>query len=195
MGSKPFNMDGQTVLPGKGTLLSACGAEAYGVSPSLVSPPADFFHLLLEINAQIEYRMFEYSVDDGLIDAVSIARKIGENVEQVFKTLVTQSASREHFVFVVPANAELDLKKAAKVSGQKNIEMLPSKQLLPLTGYIHGGCSPVGMKKPFKTFIDETAILYDHICVSGGRVGTNLAIEPETLAKFIGADFADLTKE
>ena len=116
-------------------------------------------------------------------------------MEQVFKTLVTQSASREHFVFVVPANAELDLKKAAKVSGQKNIEMLPSKQLLPLTGYIHGGCSPVGMKKPFKTFIDETAILYDHICVSGGRVGTNLAIEPETLAKFIGADFADLAKE
>ena len=127
---------------------------------------------LLE-NAQIEYRMFEYPVDDGLIDAVSIARKIGENVEQVFKTLVTQSASREHFVFVVPANTELDLKKAAKVSGQKNIEMLPSKQLLPLTGYI----------------------LYDHICVSGGRVGTNLAIEPETLAKFIGADFADLAKE
>ena len=149
---------------------------------------------LLE-NARIEYRMFEYPVDDGLIDAVSIARKIGENVEQVFKTLVTQSASHEHFVFVVPANAELDLKKAAKVSGQKSIEMLPSRQLLPLTGYVHGGCSPVGMKKPFKTFIDETAILYDHICVSGGRVGTNLAVEPETLAKFIGAEFADLAKD
>ena len=95
-------------------------------------------------------------------------------MEQVFKTLVTQSASREHFVFVVPANAELDLKKAAKVSGQKNIEMLPSKQLLPLTGYIHGGCSPVGMKKPFKTFIDETAILYDHICVRIDRDSLSL---------------------
>ena len=139
--------------------------------------------------------MSEYPVEDDVIDVLSIARKIGENVEPGFTTLVPQSASRDHFVFVLPPNAERDLKKAAKVSGQKNIEMLPSKQLLPLTGYIHGGCSPVGMKKPFKTFIDETAILYDHICVSGGRVGTNLAIEPETLAKFIGADFADLTKE
>ena len=146
-------------------------------------------------NAGIEYRLFEYSVDDGLIDALSIARKIGQNAEQVFKTLVTQSASHEHFVFIIPAGTELDLKKAAKVSGQKNIEMLPSKQLLPLTGYVHGGCSPVGMKKPFRTFIDETAVLYDHICVSGGKIGTNLGVNPETLAAFLPAEFADLTKE
>ena len=146
-------------------------------------------------NAGISYRMFEYPVDDGMIDAVSIARKIGENAEQVFKTLVTQSSSHEYFVFVVPACSELDLKKAAKVSGQKNIEMLPARQLLPLTGYVHGGCSPIGMRKPFRTFIDETAVLYDHICVSGGKIGTNLALEPGTLAKFIPADFADLTKE
>ena len=145
-------------------------------------------------NAGIQYQMFEYPVDDGLIDAVSIARKIGENVEQVFKTLVTQSASREHFVFVVPANAELELKKAAKVSGQKNIEMLPSKQLLPLTGYIHGGCSPVGMKKPFKTFIDETALLFDSFCVSGGKIGLTLQIKAESLADLIHATFHDLTK-
>ena len=146
-------------------------------------------------NAGIPYRLFEYSVDDGLIDALSIARKIGQNAEQVFKTLVTQSASQEHFVFVVPAGTELDLKKAAKVSGQKSIEMLPSRQLLPLTGYVHGGCSPVGMKKPFRTFIDETAVLYDYICVSGGKIGTNLAVNPETLAAFLPAEFADLTKE
>ena len=146
-------------------------------------------------NAGIPYRLFEYSVDDGLIDALSIARKIGQNAEQVFKTLVTQSASQEHFVFVVPAGTELDLKKAAKVSGQKSIEMLPSRLLLPLTGYVHGGCSPVGMKKPFRTFIDETAVLYDYICVSGGKIGTNLAVNPETLAAFLPAEFADLTKE
>jgi Cys-tRNA(Pro)/Cys-tRNA(Cys) deacylase len=89
----------------------------------------------------------------------------------------------------------LDLKKAARVSGQKSIEMIPMKQLLPLTGYIHGGCSPVGMKKPFRTFIDETAILYDYICVSGGKVGTNVAIHPERLADFVGAEFVDLIKE
>ena len=149
---------------------------------------------LLE-NAGLQFQLFEYPVDDGLIDAVSIAKKIGENAEQVFKTLVTQAPGPEYFVFVVPATSELDLKKVAKISGQKNIEMIPSKQLLPLTGYIHGGCSPVGMKKLFRTWIDETAILYDHICVSGGRVGTNLGIHPEKLAELIHAEFADLTKE
>ncbi len=146
-------------------------------------------------NAGIKYQMFEYPVDDGLIDAVSIARKIGRDAEQVFKTLVTVSSSGEHFVFVVPADGELDLKKAAKASGQKSIEMLPSRQLLPLTGYVHGGCSPVGMKKFFRTWIDETAILYDTICVSGGKIGTNLAVNPETLAAFLPAEFADLAKE
>ena len=144
-------------------------------------------------NAQIAYKMFQYPVEDGLIDAVSISRKIGENVEQVFKTLVTQAPGHACFVFVIPANCELDLKKAAKASGQKSIEMIPSKQLLPLTGYIHGGCSPVGMKKLFPTFIDETALLYDYICVSGGKVGTNIAVKPETLAEFISAVFCDLT--
>ena len=160
---------------------------------------------LLE-NAQIEYRMFEYPVDDGLIDAVSIARKIGENVEQVFKTLVTQSASREHFVFVVPANAELDLKKAAKVSGQKNIEMLPSKQLLPLTGYIHGGCSPIGMKKFFRTVFHvpsgeaqsagkKTAYDYETIFFSAGKVGCQVELPLEELKKVIRFETADIIVE
>ena len=149
---------------------------------------------LLE-SAGISFTASEYPVDDGRIDAKSIAEKIGRSQDEVFKTLVAESPAHEHFVFVVPAAGELDLKKAAHASGQKSIEMIPQKQLFPLTGYIHGGCSPVGMKKLFPTFIDETAILFDTICVSGGRVGTNLAIEPETLAKFIGADFADLAKE
>ena len=145
--------------------------------------------------AGIAYRTAEYEYDEANLSGLHAAEQVGMDAEQVFKTLVTRGDKTGILVFCIPVDMELDLKKAAKVSGQKNIEMLPSKQLLPLTGYIHGGCSPVGMKKPFKTFIDETAILYDHICVSGGRVGTNLAIEPETLAKFIGADFADLAKE
>ena len=141
----------------------------------------------------VPFRWFEYDVSDGKIDAVSIAAKIGEAPEQVFKTLVAQGPKREYFVFVVPAPATLDLKKAARAAGQKSIEMIPQKQLLPLTGYIHGGCSPIGQKKLFPTFIDETAQLYDHICVSGGRVGLNIAIEPDALRDFVSAQYADLT--
>ena len=142
--------------------------------------------------AGIAYLAREYPVDDGLIDGMSIARKIGEDPDQVFKTLVTEAPGHEYFVFIVPVCAELYLKKAARACGRKSIAMIPSRQLLPLTGYIHGGCSPVGMKKKFPTFIDETAVLYDHICVSGGRVGLNLAVAPEALAGMVEAEFADI---
>lgn len=135
-----------------------------------------------------------YDISDGLIDAVSVARKIGEDAEQVFKTLVTHSGRNEYFVFVVPAAGELDLKKAARTAKCKSIEMIPLKQLLPLTGYVHGGCSPIGMKKQFPTFIDESAQLFDHICVSGGCVGCNIAVSPEKLADFLNAEFSDITK-
>ena len=135
-----------------------------------------------------------YDISDGKIDAVSVARKIGEPVEQVFKTLVTRSNQNDCFVFVVPAAEELDLKKAAAAAHRKSIEMLPQKQLLPLTGYVHGGCSPVGMKKKFPTVIEESAVLFDHICVSGGCVGCNIAVDPETLAQYLGAIFADIIK-
>jgi len=145
-------------------------------------------------NGGIEHGEFEYQVEDGLLDAKSIAAKIGEPEELVFKTLVAQNAKHEHFVFVIPATTELDLKKAACASGQKSIEMIPQKELFPLTGYIHGGCSPIGMKKQFPTYIDETAILFDHICVSGGKIGTNVSVNPEKLAEFIPAEFADLGK-
>ena len=136
-----------------------------------------------------------YDTADGAIDAVSVARKLGEPPEQVFKTLVTVSNQHDFFVFAVPSAEELDLKKAAKAVSRKSIEMLPLKQLLPLTGYIHGGCSPVGMKKKFPTVIDETAQLFDHICVSAGCVGCNIAVEPVTLAKFLGAEFFDIVKD
>ncbi len=150
---------------------------------------------LLE-TAGILRRIYEYETADGRIDALSIAEKIGVSPDQVFKTLVTVcSVNREHFVFVVPATAELDLKRAARAAGQKNIELIPMKQLLPLTGYVHGGCSPVGMKKTFPIYFDETAVLFDFICVSGGKVGTNVAVNPEELAELIHAEFAPLTAE
>ena len=137
---------------------------------------------------------YEYDISDNRIDANSIAEKIQRPPEEVFKTLVTQAPGHEYFVFIVPANGELDLKKAAKAAGKKSIEMIPQKELLPLTGYVHGGCSPLGMKKLFPTFIDETAMLFDTICVSGGRVGLNIAVPPEPLAQLINAGFADITK-
>lgn len=149
---------------------------------------------LLE-NGNVPFHFYEYDVSDGRIDGKSIAEKIGKSPDQVFKTLVTQAPpGKDYFVFVVPASGELDLKKAAKACGRKSIEMIPQKLLFPLTGYIHGGCSPIGMKKLFPTFIDETAILFDKICVSGGRIGTNLGLDPEKLAAFINAQFVDLTK-
>ncbi len=148
---------------------------------------------LLEAGS-IAYTPHEYSVDDGRTDAVSVAEKLGAEPERVFKTLVTISPDREHFVFIIPGNAELDLKKAARTAGKKSIEMLKTKELLPLTGYVHGGCSPVGMKKQLPTWFDESAILFDRIFVSGGRVGLNLEINPEALAAFLPAEFSDLSK-
>ncbi len=146
---------------------------------------------LLE-NANIAFTAHEYDVSDGEIDAQSIARKLGVEGDQVFKTLVAETPDKAHFVFIVPAVASLNLKKAARAAGAKSIAMIKQKELLPLTGYIHGGCSPIGMKKLFPTFIDETAILFEKIFVSGGKVGLNLEIAPEDLAGFVPAEFADL---
>ena len=146
---------------------------------------------LLE-SAGLVFATHEYPVDDGRIDARSIAEKLGRSTDEVFKTLVAESPAHEHFVFVIPAAGELDLKKAAQAAGRKSIEMIPQKTLLPLTGYVHGGCSPVGMKKFFPTFIDETAQLFDYICVSAGAVGANVAVSPDALCRFLPASYADL---
>lgn len=146
--------------------------------------------------AKVGYRAYEYNPNGG-VDAVSVAGYIDKPVEQTFKTLVTQAPTEQHgfdyFVFVIPANSELSVKKAAQAAGVKNVEMLPLKKLLPLTGYVHGGCSPLGMKKEFPTFIDETAILFDTICLSGGKIGLTLELNAEDLARAIDAKFADLT--
>lgn len=135
-----------------------------------------------------------HAYDPELTDAVQVARSLGQEPEQVFKTLVTVGASGEHYVFMVPAAAELDLKKAAKAAGEKSVQMILQRELLPLTGYIHGGCSPIGMKKPFSTFMDETALLYDTIFFSGGRVGHQVQMNPEDLQKMLPVEPADLTK-
>ena len=142
--------------------------------------------------ANIEYIAREYDVSDGEISGVAVAMKIGQEPERVFKTLVTEGKTTGLNVFVIPGNVGLDLKKAALAAGDKYIEMIKSRDLEPKTGYIHGGCSPIGMKKQFPTFIDETAQLFDTITVSGGRVGLQVELAPSDLAKLTGATFFDL---
>ena len=143
---------------------------------------------LLE-KAGIDFTAHEYSVSDGEIDAQSIARKLNVEGDRVFKTLVTETPDREHFVFVVPAIASLNLKKAAKTAGVKSIAMIKQKELLGLTGYVHGGCSPVGMKKQFPTYIHESALSFERIYISGGRIGTTLFVNTRKLAEVIKAQF------
>ncbi len=143
-------------------------------------------------SSNIEFEQIEYSIEDGKTDGISVADKIGKPRETVFKTLVTLGADKELYVFVIPVEFELDLKKAAKASSQKNIQMLPLKDLTKNTGYVHGGCSPVGMKKSFKTFIDETASLNQYIIVSAGMVGLQMKLALDDLAKTVNAELCDL---
>lgn len=146
---------------------------------------------LLE-QAGIEYNHYCY-LDTDAISGIEVANALCENPEQVFKTLVTVGKSGEHFVFVIPVNAELNLKKAANAVGDKAISMIKSKELLPLTGYIHGGCSPIGMKKLFKTVIDESCELFDTIIFSGGKIGYQVEVAPDDLEKIIPFTTFDLT--
>lgn len=142
----------------------------------------------------IDFEIIEYSTKDG-ISGTDVAEKLGENKDKVFKTLVTESKEGENFVFVVPVSSELDLKKAAKASKSKKIEMIPQKKLLPLTGYVHGGCSPVGMKKEFKTYIDSSAEDFNFFYISGGKVGMQIKLNPKELISLIDGEFADIKKE
>jgi len=138
------------------------------------------------------HRVHFYDPDQG-IDGVSVARQLGQDPQAVFKTLVTQGKSRAFYVFVIPVGATLNLKRAAAACGEKSVEMIPQKLLLPTTGYIHGGCSPVGMKKALPTFIDETAQLFDSICVSAGKIGAQVELAPDALCRVTGAQYAQLT--
>ena len=143
--------------------------------------------------AKTDYKSHCY-LTSGAIAATDLAAALGEDPAHVFKTLVTVGKSGAHYVFMVPTCNELDLKKAAKAAGEKSIEMIPQKQLLPLTGYIHGGCSPIGMKKQFRTFIDETAILFDTICFSAGKVGFQVTMAPDSLLGAVEIEIFDITK-
>ena len=146
---------------------------------------------LLE-QAGVPYTPHFYTTDDG-VDAVSVARKLGQDPQAVFKTLVTQGKSRALYVFVIPSTATLNLRRAAAACGEKSVEMIPQKMLLPNTGYIHGGCSPIGMKKAYPTFIDETAQLFDTICVSAGKIGAQVEVAPDALLGMTVATYAELT--
>ena len=141
--------------------------------------------------AEIPYQTHFYSPDTG-IDAVSVAKALGQDPQAVFKTLVTQGKSRAFYVFVIPATGSLNLKRAAAACGEKAVEMIPQKALLPNTGYIHGGCSPIGMKKLYPTFIDESAQLFDTICVSAGKIGSQIELSADTLSRAIPLTKADV---
>ena len=140
---------------------------------------------------KIEYEVKEIEDAEGLSGS-RMALKAGENPEEVYKTLVTVGAKGAHYVFVVPVEKELDLKKAAKTVGEKSISMIHQKELLPLTGYIHGGCSPVGMKKFFRTVFDKSALSHERIYFSGGKVGVQVRIRTVDISKAIKCEFEDI---
>ena len=145
--------------------------------------------------AKIKYELVPYEVDENDLAAPHIATQLGEDIRQVFKTLVLKGDKTGHFVCVVPGDAEVDLKKAAKVSGNKKVDLIPMKELLPTTGYIRGGCSPVGMKKTFPTYFHSTCMEFGYIYVSAGVRGLQLKIAPIDLVGYVRASVADIIVE
>lgn len=144
---------------------------------------------------KVAYTPRQYDVSDGVLDGVTAATRLGVPPETCFKTLVTVGASKRSHVFVIPVEKELDLKAAARAVGEKSVEMLKQVQLLPLTGYVHGGCSPIGMKKRLDTVIDAAAEPLPEMTVSAGKIGRQVTLSPQDLAEFVGAKFAPVTKE
>ena len=142
--------------------------------------------------AKVPYTPHTYETDGEHVDGITVATSIGEPLERVYKTLVTAGKSGGHYVFVIPVAAELDLKKAAKAVGEKSVQMIHVKDINKLTGYIRGGCSPIGMKKQFPTVIDSSAKSLEEIYVSGGKIGMQLKLAPENLKKAANAEFADI---
>ena len=142
--------------------------------------------------AKIAYELIPYTVDEDNLAATHVAEELGEDIATVFKTLVLKGDRTGHFVCVIPGDKEVDLKAAARVSGNKKCDLIPMKELLPTTGYIRGGCTPIGMKKPFPTFIHSTAIDFERIYISAGVRGLQIAIHPQALIDFVGATVAEL---
>ncbi len=145
--------------------------------------------------AKITYKAHTYDHSDGAIDGAAVAEKMGQNPEQVFKTLVTKGAGRDYYVFVVPVLKELDLKKAAKAVGEKHVEMIHVKDINKVTGYIRGGCSPIGMKKQFVTVFDKSAENIEAIIVSAGKIGYQIELAPKDLIEIVGAKTAEITAD
>ena len=143
---------------------------------------------------KINYNSYDYRGTNA-VSGMEVATSLNEDPNKVFKTLVTVAKSKINYVFVVPVNKELDLKKAAKSVGEKSVEMIKSKELLPLTGYIHGGCSPIGMKKQFKTVIDKSATNFETFIFSGGKIGYQVEVELNDLEKVINYKFSDIVKD
>ena len=153
---------------------------------------ADKTNVMRELDSKNIPYISRYYAADPSLTGVQIAGLLGEPADHVFKTLITQGRSNRNYVFVIPVEAELDLKKAAKAVGEKSVEMIRQKDLLPLTGYVHGGCSPIGMKKAFPTFVHRSAAELDRIYVSAGKVGAQIEIDAQTLISVISGVFADL---
>ena len=143
--------------------------------------------------AKIAYELVPYEVDENNLAATHVAEQLGEDIATVFKTLVLTGDRTGHLVCVVPGNHEVDLKAAARISGNKKVEMLPMKELLPTTGYIRGGCTSIGMKKRFPTYIHSTALDFPHIYISAGVRGLQIKIVPQDLITFVGAEVGEIT--
>lgn len=145
---------------------------------------------LLEKN-KLDYSIHNYECD-GFTDGITVAERVGQPVEKVFKTLVTQGKSNNYYVFAIPVSDELDLKKAARSVNEKSIVMIPVKDITTITGYVRGGCSPIGMKKQYRTIVHETALNFDSILFSGGRLGSQIEMNPDIMLKLIRAEYADV---
>lgn len=145
--------------------------------------------------AKIAYELIPYTVDEDNLAATHVAEELGEDIATVFKTLVLKGDKTGHFVCVIPGDKEVDLKAAARVSGNKKCDLIPMKELLPTTGYIRGGCSPIGLKKPFPIFIHSTALDFERIYISAGVRGLQIAIAPQSLVEFVKATVAEVVAE
>ncbi len=141
----------------------------------------------------INYKEIQYKIDDGGIDGISVSEKINKNFEEVYKTLITKGLE-EHYVFIIPVDKQLDLKKAAKVTGEKKIEFININDILKTTGYIRGGCSPIGMKKKYKTFIQKDSFSLNEIVVSAGKIGLQVELSPLDLKEITDGNFVDIIK-
>ena len=168
-------------------------AEAY-IGGEMAKEKIDKTNALRMLDQEdIRYELNRYEAPDGFLDGVSVARAIGKEPDEVYKTLVLQGASKQYYVCVIPVADELDLKKAARHFAEKGVDMIPAKDITPVTGYIKGGCSPVGMKKMFRTALAEDAILLERITVSAGRVGLQMTLAVNDLVRVTRADFVDVT--